>query len=440
MCTSHPAMIAIRLLHRILAEVLSRGFLVWHRWATVLAYLVSPYGWFATPARRLRQLDRTPTDLPAFASATRSAAIASGGEAGICILALYATQLSESSWLSIHHWTDLGFRVVVVNNASLLPADQERLRGLAWHVFERVNIGQDIGAFKDVILWLEAQGHLSQCPVLAISNDSLQWIPGANACNLKQQTLEFLGQGQQEALFSHCSYQICRHYQSFFQVLKPAVFRSRRFLDFWQRYQPIGNRQHCVLKGELGLSKQIYNDLSNVSLLYSTEKLLQTLMSRLDAGRDVAADELLFWMPSVYRTHLLRIKNPALDVLLHAADQQRSLRPLELASVADLIENNNPTHVAAFLYPLYLFCPFVKKELCFAGSFTLAQAIVLYRKILMTSYGSENQSDPLLIRLCDEYAQALYAKGIPFGYQVSRREALRKGLKTGFVYLPTFAF
>lgn len=428
-------MIAIRLLRRILAEISSRLYLTWHRWTTVLAYLISPYGLWGSPARRLRQLDREEASAPP--PALLSAASARGGEAGICIMVLYANRLSESTWLSIKHWSDLGFRVLVVNNSSLISADQERLRGLVWLVFERVNIGQDIGAFKDAILWLHAQGYLRQCPALAISNDSLQWIPGNNARELQQQTLQFLAQDQQEALFSHCSYQVCRHYQSFFQVLKPSVFRSQRFLAFWQAYQPIGNRRHCILKGELGLSKQVYNHLANVHLLYSTEALLQKLATQLDQGQEVSADALLFWMPSVHRTQRLKIDNPALEVMRIAAEQGRSLAASELASLADLIESNNPTHVAAFLYPLYLGCPFVKKDLCFAGSFTLAQANLLYRRILTISCGSDQHCLASLERLADEYAQILYNKGIPLGYQFARRQALCKGLKVGFVYSPT---
>lgn len=429
-------MIAFRLLRRILAEISAHGYLTWHRWLTVLAYLGSPYGVWGSPARRLRQPDRS--EASALPTALGSAASVRGGEAGICIMVLYANRLSESTWLSINHWNDLGFRVLVVNNSSLVSPDQERLRGLVWRLLERVNIGQDIGAFKDAILWLYGQGYLSDCPALAISNDSLQWIPGANASQLQQQTRHFLAQDQQEALFSHCSYQVCRHYQSFFQVLKPSVFRSQRFLAFWQAYQPIGNRRHCILKGELGLSRQVYNHLANVRLLYSTEELLRKLTTRLDQGLDVSADELLFWMPSVHRTQRLKIENPALEVMLKAAEQGRSLAASELACLADLIESNNPTHVAAFLYPLYLGCPFVKKDLCFAGSFTLAQASLLYRRVVAISCGSDQQSLASLEQLADEYAQILCKKGTPLGYQFARFEALRKGLKVGFVYSPTY--
>jgi hypothetical protein len=199
----------------------------------------------------------------------------------------------------------------------------------------------------------------------------------------------FLDSTDQEALFSHVSYQVCRHYQSFFQLLKPSVFRSKPFSDFWLAYQPISNRRHCILKGEIGLSKKVYNDLTKVKVLYSTEALYECLLAGPLAQQGFPAEELLAWMPSVYRTQRLKIHNPALDVLLHAAQRGAHLPASQLACLADLIESNNPTHVAAFLYPAYLDCPFVKKDLCFAGSFTLAQAIHLYRAVLTSSLGHD---------------------------------------------------
>lgn len=427
---------AFRLLRRIVLEISGRLYLAWHRCCACWAYFRSPYGRLATPAQRLRALGPGTPSLPAGpereGEAPRVDAIA------VCILVIYADRLSESTRLSIAHWKDLGFRVLVVNNASLLAPDQQRLRAMAWHVFERINIGQDIGAFKDAILWLHDQGWLDQCSALAICNDSMQWIPGINADLLQRQTRQFLQQDREEALFSHCSYQGCRHYQSFFQLLRPSVFRSRRFLDFWKDYQPITNRRHCIVNGELRLSRQVYNHLPKLRLLYSTQALHDALAARIAEGQAVSADELLTWMPSTHRTLRLKIDNPALSVLMTAAQQGRSLAAFELASLADLIESNNPTHVAAFLYPLYLGCPLIKKDLCFAGSFTLAQAIHLYRRILAISCADwERQNKGMTNQLGDEYAQILAQKGIPQGYLLSRNEALRKGLKVGFVYSPT---
>jgi hypothetical protein len=108
-----------------------------------------------------------------------------------------------------------------------------------------------------------------------------------------------------------------------------------------------------------------------------------------------------------------------------------------LASQDDLIEIINPTHVAAFEHPLYLGCSFVKKDLCFAGSFTLVHANLLYRMLLVFSCGLDKQSLGLLGRRADEYTQILYNKVIFLSYYLANLEALRKGLRVGFVCSPT---
>jgi hypothetical protein len=423
-------MILVRLLTKILDELIARCFLALDSLWSWLAFILSPYGWLAGPQQRLRECQaKLRSDAPSPGRA--------GGER-LCIMVIYANHLSESTRLAIELWNSLDFKVCLVNNASMVGADQERLADLTWRVFERINIGQDIGAFKDAILWLRSKGYLDTCSALAITNDSLQWIPGRNTTQFAAEICHFLDSKDQEALFSHVSYQVCRHYQSFFQLLKPSVFRGRPFSDFWLAYQPISNRRHCILKGEIGLSKQVYNDLAKVKVLYSTELLYECLQADPLAQQGFPAEELLAWMPSVYRTQRLKIHNPALEVLLHAAQQGAHLPASQLACLADLIESNNPNHVAAFLYPVYLDCPFVKKDLCFAGSFTLAQAIHLYRAVLRRSLGPSQAQSPLFATLMTEYTQVLYAKGTPLGYQFAKFAALRKGLKVGFVYSPTF--
>ena len=109
----------------------------------------------------------------------------------------------------------------------------------------------------------------------------------------------------------------------------------------------------------------------------------------------------------------------------------------ELYCIADLIENNNPSHVAAFLYPFYLGCPYVKRDLCFAGSYSLAQAINLYDDALRKSLGSTDAVAPLLSALTAEYAEALQQKAIPLAYKNNRFAAMKKGLKGGFFYSAT---
>ena len=413
------------MLVKALNSLFGRALQAWSLLISALQYCLSPYGLRGTGDRRLR------------ARGGYGDAGAQARERRICVLVLYSRTLTMSRRCWIDFWRHLGFDIVVVNNLAIdAGSDREWLATHCWHVFERVNMGQDIGAYRDVVLWLNKNGHLESCAVLALTNDSLQFIPGANAKQLAGRVTAFLDSSAQEALFSHQSYQHCRHYQSFFQILKPSVFLSRPFLSFWQSFQPLNNRLHCVIKGELELSRRVYNSLRNVSILYTPDALCRSLRLSLEQENPVLADRLLTAMPSIYRTQILGINNPALATLLDASRGGRALSASEVYCLADLIENNNPSHVAAFLYPLYLFCPFVKKDLCFAGSFPLAQAINLYQEALEQSLGPDKDPE-LYDGLLQEYATMLREKNIPLAYRTDRVAAMRKGLKVGFFYAPT---
>lgn len=412
------------MLARVLNSLAVRSFQAGTFLLALLQYWLSPYGLRGGGGRRLRSLcEEGLTAVPQ--------------PARICVFVLYSRSLTCSRRCAIEFWNQAGFHVVVVNNLPLDAGDMAALTPLAWCVFERVNMGQDIGAYQDAVLWLAQTGKLERCQALALTNDSLQFIPGHNAVDLAQRIESFLDAPRPEALFSHVSYQYCRHYQSFFQVLKPSVFRSRKFLSFWRSYRPINNRLHCIHKGELELSRQVYNQLRHVRVLYTTEALSERLRNALHHQQPISADSLLLLMPSIHRTQLLKVDNPALNTLLEARGEARSLCESEIYCIADLIENNNPSHVAAFLYPFYLGCPYVKRDLCFAGSYSLAQAINLYEDALRKSLGSTDAVAPLLSALSTEYAEALQQKGIPLAYKNNRFAAMKKGLKGGFFYSAT---
>lgn len=411
------------MLAKVLNSLIVRSFQAGSFFLALLQYWLSPYGRRGSHVNRLQR--RAEVGLCEQPQPAR-----------ICVFVLYSRHLSESSRAAIAFWNQVGFRVLVVNNLPLAADDLAALSPLAWCVIERVNMGQDIGAYKDAVLWLTESGHLERAQALALTNDSLQFIPGHHAAALAQEIAAFLATPEQEALFSHLSYQYCRHYQSFFQILKPSVFGSRRFLSFWKSYQPINNRLHCILKGELELSQKVYNHCRQVRVLYSTAALTERLRHSLSSDQAPTADALLLLMPSPFRTQLLQVANPALATLLAARDASRRLFTSELDCLADLIENNNPSHVAAFLYPAFLGCPYVKRDLCFAGSYTLARATSLYADALRASLPGDDD-ERLRTALAEEYAQALQQKGIPLMYQNHRFAAMSKGLKGGFFYAAT---
>jgi hypothetical protein len=138
-------------------------------------------------------------------------------------------------------------------------------------------------------------------------------------------------------------------------------------------------------------------------------------------------------MPSPTRTVGRPQFSQALGMILEKGPRSKTLSKLQLYNIADLIENSNPSHVAAFLYPFFLHCPFVKHDICSAGSFTLAQAVYLYEEALKT-FSAEALTQRELESLVDEFKELIYAKGTPLGYANKPKEAAIKGISDGFVY------
>lgn len=396
----------------------------------VTRYLASPYGLRSSPDERMIRIDLPDsTDSPCSNEAD--------AEHPICLFAAHASEVSLSTIEYLRLFRNLGFRIVYINNKPSSYSSLCALSDLVWRAFDRPNMGQDIGAYKDGLLWLEAEGHLNRCTALAIVNDSMQFIPGAFAASMSRRIHQFLA-SDSPALFSHVSQQIIPHFQSFFQVLKPEVFLSRGFIGFWRDYIPYSHRFHCIYKGEIRISQLVYNKLKRVTTLYTSEALHERLLSSYQCNQGIEADDLIYLMPSPYRTIIEDVANPALDQLMNARDGRRKLVKSELTCITDLIEHNNPSHVAAFLYPMYLGCPLLKRDLCFAGSFTLGQAVNLYRDALRISLDNRIDQRETIDGLTREYAESLYSKGLPQGYARMRVKAIKKGLAKGFLYAPTF--
>ena len=59
---------------------------------------------------------------------------------------------------------------------------------------------------------------------------------------------------------------------------------------------------------------------------------------------------------------------------------------------ANYIENSNPSHVAAFLYPIFLNCPFLKKDLALSGTYSISKCSNLYRSLLKNSLNLSSNS------------------------------------------------
>ena len=401
--------------------------------ASFTDYLRSPYGRAASPAKRLTELGSTSNH-----QTGRENRPSPGAQTpeSIAIFVAYSNNLTHSNRAYLKALKQAGFSIVYINNSITAVEDIPEILRITWRAFDRQNIGRDFGAFKDGVLMLQEEGHLSRCQLLGIANDSMQFIPGKNADDLIKRVKRFK-EGPSKGLFSHISHEIETHYQSYFQILKPEIFRSDRFLDFWINYQHLSHRGHCIYQGEIALSSKVYRHFHPVDVLYTSDALLQALIATYRHQGGVPSGDILRLMPSPSRTVENGLIGYSLGQVLESSNYGKQLTDFQTYGIADLIENSNPSHVAAFLYPFFLHCPLVKHDLCIAGSFTVAQAIFLFRELLEFSAGpsaTEIQIEPFL----EEFKQLIYAKGVPMSYAGKAREAAIKGISCGFVYPFTY--
>lgn len=399
-------------------------FILGFYWAALWEYWISPKGWRGGLAARLKEW-------PTLASQQ--------GADEPCRIALFvgfAENLTLSNQAYLKTLICAGYDILYISNCPLRPEAREALAALAWRLFERHNMGRDVGAFRDGVLWLKEQGYLDRIETLIIANDSMQFLPGKYAQTLVNE-LNAFESSHDVGLFSHISQSHDSHYQSYFQALKRPIFQSPQFAQFWQRYLPISHRGHCIFKGEIALSANVYRNFKNVRVLYTSNALHGALEKLLSEGHGLSAQDILRLMPSPARTVQRRKVGYSLDQILSKGDVDGPLASWMLFCLAEVIENNNPSHVAAFLYPLYLECPLVKQDLCVAGSFTIAQAISLFREALEISAANSVPAIDVQAHV-KEYADVLYAKGTPLSYINKPRESALKGITGGFVYSATY--
>ena len=393
---------------------------------SLATYILSPYGWRADPHSRIRELSSS-TD------PTNSLSKINTPARKIAIFVAYATHLTHSNRAYLNAFKEAGWSILYVNNSKTRPCDIKVIRDLTWRAYDRKNIGRDFGAFKDAILMLQKEGYLENCELLAILNDSMFFIPGKNADNLLVR-INYFALSSNKGLFSHVSNQVETHYQSYFQILKPEIFKSKAFYDFWKAYLPLSHRDHCIYKGEIALSSQVYRKFSPVEVLYTSNDLVTNLIDECQKGqRTTLAEDILRMMPSTARTIEAGIRCHSLTKILEAQAERLHLADLVIFAIGELIENSNPSHMAAFLYPYFLECPLVKHDLCVGGTFSIGQATCLFKEILESSLGATSRAE-IIKNYLEEFKQVIHAKGVPMGYSNKPRESAQKGISSGFVY------
>ena len=352
----------------------------------------------------------------------------------VFIFVSFSEKLSASSKCLLKTLNECKYGIVHVNNKKTSKSDIEFLVTINSLAIDRVNLGRDFGAYKDIFLYLNQNDIIPNLEYLGFVNDSIQFIPGKNGISLKKQILNF-EQTDSFGLFTHKSYQISSHYQSFFKILKKEIFNKKSYKNFWKKYKSLDYKQHLIENGEIALSTLFYNSIKNPTVLYSTTKFAKSIISNTidNFGSDLKQTSIKSFFPSL-ESKLLKgvIEEFPSEELLKS--REILLKDIYLYkefqfALFQIIENSNPTHVAAFLYPLFLECPFIKKDLALSGSYSIGQCSKLYQSCLKNSLDLGNANDKeLFSELAYEYDLLLFQKGNPFAFKNKKFEYFKLGL------------
>lgn len=357
----------------------------------------------------------------------------------ICIFVIYAENSSLSTLSYLHALKESDFHILAINNMTSSREFLAELRSICWRVYNRHNIGRDIGAYKDGIILLHSEGTLERCNFLCLANDSMHFIPGRYGASFTGQIKDFVNSGS-GALFTHESRQFSPHFQSYFQLLDKSIFQSQRFISFWIDYEPLSHREHCIFEGEIKLSTSIYNHLPKVKTLYSTCRLLEVLANKYTENK-VAISEILGLMPSPSLTIRRRSSSfntrtkkaegfNLINSLVKEATKGGTIQPHHYHQISELIELSNPSHLAAFLYPRFLECPLVKHDICLGGSFSIGMAARLFKNALKEAEVPLDEHD----ERADEFLSCLNKKGVPSDYRSRLIQQSLRGIGSGFTY------
>ena len=352
----------------------------------------------------------------------------------IFIFVSFSEKLSASSKCLLKIINESGYCVVHVNNRKTSTIDIEFLVNLDCLVIDRINLGRDFGAYKDIFLYLSQNDIISNIEYLGFVNDSIQFIPGKNANSLKKEILNF-EKSDSLALFSHQSNQISFHYQSFFKILKKEIFNLESYKKFWEKYKSLDYKQHLIHNGEIALSTLFYNSIRNPTVLYSNKKFAKSMIANNfeNFGSEFMNTSINFFFPSLKNKILRKVikKIPNAELLKSQNVLLNDIKAHEKFQFAllQIIENSNPSHVAAFLYPIFLNCPFLKKDLALSGTYSISKCSKLYRSLLQNSLNlSQENGKELFNTLASEYDLLLLKKGTPNSNKNKKYEYFKQGL------------
>ena len=205
-------------------------------------------------------------------------------------------KLSEHSKVKLffwHHYDSLGFLprswlnvlqtlrrrdwVVIVSSSGLNIDSQQQLEGAGCIISERKNIGMCLGAYRDFCCLLNEHKHLrNQIQNLVLCNDSTLPVGGDEPfcnqiesvnSNLQTDTAQMTGMTDSIQTTTY-------HIQSYFLSINSCLLQQHCWLQFWERFNPYGDKDDLIQRGEVGLSQWLLKQGITIKAHYSLVSIL----------------------------------------------------------------------------------------------------------------------------------------------------------------------
>lgn len=299
------------------------------------------------------------------------------------------------------------FNIIYVHNGPLDVNAKQTLIDQDCLIICRENIGQDFGAWKDIICLLEENKLLNKLGWLLLCNDSNFCLGGNNSLEFNNKLKDTLNIKNKRFDFIslNCNFEGLMHYQSYFLCLAKEIIIDVEFKNFWENYIPLNNRYHAIKQGELKFSSQVLNKYRPKVLLTSHE-LCESMQKGLLNDYESISNLLpknLFYLESCFE--LFNPKKP-----------KKITQGISL--LINSLESYNPSHVFGLLNIIYLKSPFLKKDVTRMGVFSINQ---IHELINTSNLDIDNN-------LKNEIIKFLINQGTPNSYRSSRRMAVKKGI------------
>tara|TARA_B100001093_G_C26858717_1_gene1028786 strand:- start:1053 stop:2210 length:1158 start_codon:yes stop_codon:yes gene_type:complete len=311
--------------------------------------------------------------------------------------------ISESNFNYLKILKRSFFEIIYVHNGPLTNDVRINLEEFGCHVICRENIGQDFGAWKDIILLINQYELNKKLDWILLCNDSNFCLGGNNTELFINKFSEILKNKEIDFVSLNNNYQDSIHHQSYFLCLSEAIFKSKKFKRFWNQYIPISNRSHAIRNGEIKFSKEVLSFFRQ-KVIYTSHELYQEIILNRNEY-----DQISSYLPK----NSYKLKS-------YVNLDQKNLYKLNLRieEVIDYLENFNQSHVFALLNILFLKNPFFKKNLVCSGTFSYGQ---IYRILNYEELEIDN-------KLKTEIMNCLLKKGTSYSFLGSLRLAAKNGI------------